>query len=122
METKNNALVIGLLTLILGLGIGYFAGMSTVAHKMPGGVMAGDDMRSAMDGMTAGLDGKTGDEFDRAFIEGMIVHHEGAVAMAQQALQKAKHDEIKTMANDIISAQTREINTMRGWLQVWYND
>lgn len=98
--------------LLVGLGIGY---------SLPGKPAAvSHDMSGTMTSMTASLEGKTGDEFDRAFIEEMIVHHEGAVAMAQLALEKANHAEIKTMANDIISAQTREIETMRDWLQSWY--
>lgn len=77
-------------------------------------------MSGTMASMTASLEGKTGDAFDRAFIEGMIVHHEGAVAMAEQALQRAGHEELKQMASEIISAQTREIATMRGWLESWF--
>ena len=81
----------------------------------------GTTMTDTMAGMTSELEGKYGDEFDKAFIQGMIVHHEGAVEMAQQALQSAKHAEIKQMAKEIIDAQTGEINTMRGWLQSWYS-
>lgn len=120
MHSKIGVIVV--VALIIGFGGGYlFAGSDSSTagtHVMSDG----STMSDAMAGMTAGLDGKTGDDFDKAFIEGMIVHHEGAVAMAQLALQKAKHDEIKQMAQEIISAQTREINTMRGWLQSWYNE
>ncbi len=73
----------------------------------------------SMDDMTAVLNGKTGDDFDKEFITGMIAHHEGAVAMAQQAKQNAKHDEIKKMADDIVSAQTKEISQMQAWQQQW---
>lgn len=69
--------------------------------------------------MADGLKGKTGDEFDKAFISQMIEHHEGAVVMAVQARQDARHDEIKAMAEDIISAQTREINQMKNWQKQW---
>lgn len=57
---------------------------------------------------------------DKQFIEQMIPHHDSAIAMAKQALQKTKHDEIKTLANDIISSQTTEINTMKKWYKDWY--
>ena len=50
----------------------------------------------------------------------MIVHHEGAVAMAEAALKNAEHQEIKTMATAIISAQTAEIAQMHAWLAEWY--
>jgi uncharacterized protein (DUF305 family) len=52
----------------------------------------------------------------------MIVHHEGAVEMAEAALEHAKHEELKTMANAIISAQTSEIAQMKQWLRDWYNE
>ncbi len=60
---------------------------------------------NTMNDMSAILEGKTGDEFDRAFIEGMIPHHEGAIDMARAALKNKKHEEMKTLARDIISAQ-----------------
>ena len=41
--------------------------------------------------------------------------------MAQSALKDAKHQELKNMANDIISAQMREISQMKAWLRDWYN-
>lgn len=67
------------------------------------------------------MHGKTGDDFDKTFMQEMIIHHQGAIEMAQAALQSAKHDEIKQMANDIIAAQTKEIDQMKGWQKQWYN-
>lgn len=116
----NSTIISVIAALAIGLGGGYFMGSnqapSVGTHVMPNG----STMSDTMHGMTAELEGKTGDDFDKAFIEEMIVHHEGAVDMAQQALQQAKHSEIKQMAQDIIDAQTQEIATMRGWLQSWY--
>lgn len=57
---------------------------------------------------------------EKHFIEQMIPHHEGAIAMANLALQKAKRSEIKTLATAIISAQTTEIQSMNGWYQDWF--
>lgn len=127
---ENNKVATLLVVLLMGLGVGYFWGGSKSQvplanqHVMPDGSMMHDtgmSMGGAMGDMMAGLSGKTGDEFDKAFLSGMIMHHEGAVAMAQAALRDAKHQEIKTMANDIISAQTQEISQMRTWLKNWYN-
>lgn len=72
-----------------------------------------------MDDMTKELSGKIGDDFDKSFIEMMIVHHQGAIDMATAALQSAKHDEIKRMARDIISAQQSEIDMMKQWEKDW---
>jgi uncharacterized protein (DUF305 family) len=60
--------------------------------------------------------------FDAMFIDGMIVHHEGAIVMANQALQEAQRPEIKTLAEAIIKAQTAEIEQMKQWRAEWYRD
>ncbi|MDO8656892.1 MAG: DUF305 domain-containing protein [Nanoarchaeota archaeon] len=78
------------------------------------------DMNELMGNMDMMLRGKTGDEFDKSFLAQMIVHHQGAVQMAEAALQNAKHDELKSMSRDIISAQNREISQMKGWQDSWY--
>jgi uncharacterized protein (DUF305 family) len=66
------------------------------------------------------LSSKTGDELDKAFITQMITHHQGAILMAEEAKNKANHQEIKTMANAIITAQTNEINQMKEWYKTWF--
>jgi|GEM_PF-1189091 len=77
-------------------------------------------MHSVMSGMTAGLEDKEGADFENAFIDEMITHHEGAIAMAHMVLQKTNRAELVQLANDIISAQTREITLMRGWKSAWF--
>jgi len=58
--------------------------------------------------------------FDRRFLEAMTPHHEGAVAMARDAPQKAEHREIGELAGAIIATQEAEITQMRQWLKEWY--
>ncbi len=60
------------------------------------------------------------DPFDRAFIDNMIPHHESAIAMAEVALEESDNPEIRRIAEDIVSAQEREIEQMRQWRQEWY--
>lgn len=122
METKT--LLIAAVALIIGLGGGYaLAAPSEDEHMMGDGRMMHNSsmgMSGAMDEMMQALEGKTGDEFDKAFLNEMIMHHQGAVEMAEAALENAKHEEIKTMAHAIISAQTTEIKQMQDWQKAWY--
>lgn len=46
---------------------------------------------------------------DRAFAEQMIPHHQGAVDMAEIALERAEHPELRELAEQIISSQETEI-------------
>lgn len=59
-------------------------------------------------------------QMSQHFIEMMLPHHEGAVAMADLALNKAKRPEIKQLAEAIKKDQTREIQQMRTWYKQWY--
>ncbi|MFZ2544465.1 MAG: DUF305 domain-containing protein [Candidatus Saccharimonadales bacterium] len=61
----------------------------------------------SMDNMTYDLKNKTGDEFDKAFISSMIAHHEGAIDMAKLSSKNAKHEEIKNLSTNIITAQEK---------------
>lgn len=81
--------------------------------EMPG---MSDSMRD-MD--TNQLVSANGADFDMAFINMMIPHHQGAVLMAKDALEKAEHPEIKTLAQNVIMAQEAEINDMNTWKQNW---
>jgi uncharacterized protein (DUF305 family) len=60
-------------------------------------------------------------DFDLRFINAMIPHHEGAVKMAQDALQKSQRPEIKKLSQGIIKSQNAEINQMKQWRKTWYN-
>lgn len=59
-------------------------------------------------------------DFDRAFIEQMIPHHEMGVMMAQMLQNRGQHPELQTLAKAIITSQTAEIQQMQTWYQTWY--
>ncbi len=59
------------------------------------------------------MDFSMAENVDQAFAEMMIDHHEGAIRMARLAEERAGHDEIKELAEDIIAAQQSEIEIMR---------
>ena len=50
---------------------------------------------------------------DRAFIDAMVPHHQGAVEMAEVALENAEHREIRDLAEDVVKAQEAEIEKLR---------
>lgn len=54
-----------------------------------------------------------GMEFDLHFIEMMIPHHEGAIAMSRAALEEAEHAELKEFAQKTIESQQKEIEEMK---------
>jgi uncharacterized protein (DUF305 family) len=113
----KHSLSLGLLTLVL---TGCAAAGNTPPKKaIPEKAAAADTMSMMMEDMAAELRGKTGDEFDKAFLQMMIPHHQGAIDMARVAQKNAKHVELKRMARDIISAQQREIDQMREWQKAW---
>lgn len=58
--------------------------------------------------------------YDAQFIDGMTIHHKAAVAMAEQALRESERAEIKQLAQNIITAQSREIEQMATWRSQWY--
>lgn len=126
---NTNTLIIALIALVIGGSGGYLVAGSQAPnpdeHMMGNGMIMHNSqmgMGDAMSGMMLGLEGKIGDAFDRAFLSEMIMHHEGAVLMAEAALENAKHPEIKDMANAIISAQTTEIEQMKEWQSSWYGN
>ena len=57
---------------------------------------------------------------ERAFLVDMVAHHVMAIDMAEMAKEKAVHQELEDLADDIIRTQTAEIDRMRSWLKDWY--
>ncbi|WP_424935221.1 MULTISPECIES: DUF305 domain-containing protein [Bacteria] len=82
------------------------AGMAGMDHGA--GMMSASDMGALRDA--------TGAEAGRLFLEQMIVHHEGAVAMAEEALAGALTPEVRALAQQVIDDQTAEIAEMKGML------
>ncbi len=129
-------LAYGVVGIILGIlisssfGVGFSSRENSKAfnkmanmHKMPDGSMmpnVGMGMDNMMEGMMLGIKDKKGDDFDKAFLSEMIVHHQGAVDMAKLVLVNSKKVELLKLANDIISAQNKEIEMMQGWEKAWF--
>ena len=81
--------------------------------------MSGHDMSgmAGMDGMMSDQDmqqlqAATGAAFDRMWLQMMIKHPQGAVAMATTETQQGSNGDAKALAQQIIAAQNKEIATM----------
>lgn len=59
-------------------------------------------------------------DLDQAFIDMMVPHHQAAVAMAQVGQERAEHDELRLLADDIVAAQEAEISQLRAFRQTWF--
>ena len=77
-----------------------------------------------MNASMAGMDMKklgllSGNAFDLEFIKQMMPHHDGAIAMAREALKRSQKDEVKALAKSIINEQQGEIDEMKRWQGEW---
>ena len=64
----------------------------------------------------------TGEEFEIAFMEMMIKHHEKAIKEGRHCLDKAYHTELRELCENIIRTQSAEIAQMQTWLCQWYSE
>jgi uncharacterized protein (DUF305 family) len=85
-----------------------------MSHGGGGAEMAGDMVE-----MMNKLKGLTGEAYDEEFLKQMILHHEQAIEMSVDADTNAKRQEIKDLANDVITTQTAEIKQMKVWQKEW---
>jgi len=60
-----------------------------------------------------------GAAFDKMFLQMMIGHHQGAVTMSKTELADGENPDAKTLAQNIITAQQREITEMQTMLAQW---
>jgi uncharacterized protein (DUF305 family) len=60
--------------------------------------------------------------FDKALIDEMIPHHQGAIRMARAVRDETADDEIRSLARAIVTAQSNEIEAMKDWREAWYGE
>ena len=73
--------------------------------SMMGGMLTADQLSA--------LGARRGTDFDRAWLDAMIAHHEGAVDMAEDVLDGGTNAELRALAESVISSQTAEIAEMK---------
>ena len=136
---KNQSLIlISLLSVLVGVAIGYALWVSnnlslshlqmnnrTVPagmHRMPDGSLMGNSPADHDMHMMQGMDhSNMMVTSERAFLEGMIPHHQEAVDTAKEVIARGgSTPEIKELAENIVVAQEREIALMKEWYQTWY--
>ncbi|RSM90529.1 DUF305 domain-containing protein [Kibdelosporangium aridum] len=61
----------------------------------------------------------THNQADVKFAQDMIPHHQQTIQMADLATQQATGQEVKIVAASVLSAEEKEIQTMKGWLSQW---
>lgn len=79
-------------------------------------VAAGNVYADAMNKMHRAMPAESSGNADVDFIKGMIPHHQGAIDMAEVALQNSSDPFIRKLSEDIIAAQKSEIEAMQKWL------
>lgn len=84
----------------------------------------GDELAPSTTGPHASVDMSAletaADDFDRVFLATMIPHHASAIAMAEGVMMGRPGDEVMMLAEEIISAQAKEIGQMQEWREKWY--
>jgi uncharacterized protein (DUF305 family) len=79
---------------------------SSMDHSdMMSGMLSAEDITE--------LSALRGAEFDRAWMNGMIAHHEGAIEMANEVLEDGKDAAVKALATAVATAQDAEILEMK---------
>ena len=117
MNKQNfTSLAVGLV-----IGVGATMGMAALLNKGPSTSQSPttDHSMMSMNDMTKQLEGLSGDAYDKAFLEMMIAHHQGAIDMAELSAAKASHDEVKQLSASMILTEQQEVMNMQQWQAKW---
>ena len=94
-----------------GAGWGWQGGMGGMGGTGGMGMMHGGTNLTAL---------STAKDFDRAFLEQMIPHHQMGVMMASMAQTNTQHPELRELQQAMVRAQSEEITQMQEWYRQWY--
>jgi uncharacterized protein (DUF305 family) len=76
--------------------------------KTPADFKAPEASKEMMAKDMAALKAATGKEFDQLFAKKMAHHHMGGIQMAELAVEKAQHSDVKQLATEIAASQTKD--------------
>jgi uncharacterized protein (DUF305 family) len=86
-------------------------------HQDHGGMDPSMNMQGMVDAAAiANLASLKGPEFDKSWMQAMISHHEGAIAMANAEIAGGANVDAKSLAHQIVTAQQGEITQMKQML------
>lgn len=57
---------------------------------------------------------------NRAFIDLMVPHHQSGVEMANEAIAKASHAELRAFAQHMKASQSKDVEQLKSWRQAWF--
>jgi uncharacterized protein (DUF305 family) len=139
MSTYTKIVLLCLTSFGVGLASGYILGTSALLphepmhlereniplgmHRMSDGSLMphsahdhdGENSMEHMDSMMV--------TSERAFLEGMIPHHQEAVVTAREVIARgATAPEVTTLVQNIVTAQEAEIAAMKSWYETWYGE
>ena len=97
-----------IIAFVIGIGAGYLIA--------PEYTMAGYEAKQMADL------GKADKYVDLRYLNAMIAHHGGAMALAEQVKEKTQRPEIKKLAEDILSGEPKAIAELYQWKKDWYKD
>lgn len=98
--------------------------MGNQSDGMMGGGMMGDGMMSGgMMGEESMMGSFNEDRpFDLQFIDGMTMHHEGAIMSSKHMISDSERPELRELARNIGESQSTQIDQMQEWRDEWYPD
>ena len=108
--------------LLLALMLVAIFALASCANSGSGQEQGSSESENDMQGMAHGSEStddasemlmENGEYSDERFIDAMVPHHQGAIEMAQVALENAEHPEILALAEEIVAAQETEIGQLK---------
>jgi uncharacterized protein (DUF305 family) len=130
MQTTRSLLVLPGLVAILATGCNANTRAASTQQPIASVVKSGDPNKVAQHnggmgnmnhGSSHNMDlGPADASLDLRFIDGMTPHHQGALVMAKEVLQKSQRPELRKFANQILADQQKEISQMQKWRKAWY--